>query len=61
MLDVLGGCRSGEARPVAPATDWPILGYGVTEATMADVLLAGVVFGAWRRWGRFRGEQPTWY
>ena len=46
---------------------WPILGYGLTrhsEATMADVLLAGLVlaaFGAWRRWGRFRGEQPAWY
>ena len=32
----------------------------VTDATMADVLLAGMVltaFGAWRRWGWFRGEK----
>ena len=46
---------------------WPILSYGLTqrsEATTADVLLAGMVlaaFGAWRRCGRFRGEQPAWY
>ena len=45
----------------------PIVGFGVTlvsDATMADVLLAGMVlavFGAWRRWGRFRGEKPEWY
>ena len=41
----------------------PILGYCITrvsDATMADVLLAGMVllsFGARRRWGRFRGEK----
>ena len=41
----------------------PVLGYCITrvsDATMADVLLAGMVltaFGAWRRWGRFRGEK----
>ena len=38
------------------------LGYStrVSDATLADVLLAGMVllaFGAWRRWGRFRGEK----
>ena len=39
------------------------LGYcatRVTDATMADVLLAGMVLlalGAWLRWGRFRGEE----
>ena len=41
----------------------PLIGYGATlvsDATLADVLLAGMVlaaFGAWRRWGRFRGER----
>ena len=41
----------------------PIIGYGATrvsDAPMDDVLLAGMVllsFGAWRRWGRFRGEK----
>ena len=41
----------------------PIVGYVATlvsDATLADVLLAGMVlagFGAWRRWGRFRGEK----
>ena len=45
----------------------PIIGYVATlvsDATLADVLLAGMmlaVFGAWRRWGRFRGEKPEWY
>ena len=45
----------------------PLIGYGATlisDATLADVLLAGMVlavFGAWRRWGRFRGEKPEWY
>ena len=45
----------------------PFMGYGATlvsDATLADVLLAGMVvgaFGAWRRWGRFRGEKPEWY
>ena len=45
----------------------PLIGYGATltsDATLADVLLAGMVlavFGAWRRWGRFRGEKPQWY
>ena len=44
----------------------PILGYVATlvsDATLADVLLAGMViavFGAWRRWGRFREEKPDW-
>ena len=44
----------------------PIIGYVATlvsDATLADVLLAGMVlavFGAWRRWGRFRGEKPKW-
>ena len=42
---------------------FPVLGYCATlvsDTTMADVLLAGMVltaFGAWRRWGRFRGEK----
>ena len=42
---------------------FPVLGYCATlvsDATMADVLLAGMeltAFGAWRRWGRFRGEK----
>ena len=41
----------------------PLIGYGATrvsDATLTDVLLAGMVlgaFGAWRRWGRFRGEK----
>ena len=45
----------------------PLIGYGATltsDATLADVLLAGMVlavFGAWRRWARFRGEKPAWY
>ena len=45
----------------------PLIGYGATlvsDATLADVLLAGMVlaaFGAWRRWGRFRGKKPEWY
>ena len=45
----------------------PLIGYGATlvsDATLADVLLAGMVlavFGVWRRWGRFRGEKPEWY
>ena len=45
----------------------PIIGYVATlvsDATLADVLLAGMVlavFGAWRRWGRFREEKPEWY
>ena len=45
----------------------PLIGYGATlisDATLADVLLAGMVlaaFGAWRRWERFRGEKPEWY
>ena len=39
-----------------------VLGYStrVSDAPLADVLLAGMVllaFGAWRRWGRFRGEK----
>ena len=39
-----------------------VLGYStrVSDATLADVLLAGMVllaFGDWRRWGRFRGEK----
>ena len=36
----------------------------VSDLTMANVLLAGIMlaaFGAWRRWGRFRGEKPVWY
>ena len=42
---------------------FPLLGYCatmITSVTMVDVLLAGMVllsFGAWRRWGRFRGEK----
>ena len=46
---------------------WLIFGYGLTQrsdATMADVLLAGQVlaaFEAWRRWGRFREEKSAWY
>ena len=45
----------------------PIIGYVATlvsDATLADVLLAGMVlgvFGAWRKWGQFRGEKPQWY
>lgn len=45
----------------------PIIGYVATlvsDATLADVLFAGMVIGAfsaWRRWGRFRGEKPEWY
>ena len=45
------------------AVAFPVLGYcatRVSDATLADVLLAGMVllaFGAWRRWGRFRGEK----
>ena len=39
-----------------------VLGYStrVSDATLADVLLVGMVllsFGAGRRWGRFRGEE----
>ena len=43
-----------------------LLGYVATlvsDATLADVLLAGMVlavFSAWRRWGRFREEKPEW-
>ena len=41
----------------------PIIGYIATlvsDATIADVLLAGMVlavFSAWRRWRRIRGEK----
>ena len=45
----------------------PIIGCVATlvsDATLADVLLAGMVlavFSVWRRWGRFRGEKPEGY